>query len=110
MNKVGIHLSAGFNLSTGPLFKISLLQLHEEEHILMINLHAAIADSQSLNVFAHDFIRVYSAKVNGLQSEPRAIGLQYADYADWQRRSVDSEVYRKQLQSGQNVSPTCPSC
>ncbi len=69
-----------FDLARGPLLRALLLRLGPEEQRLVLVLHHIVADGWSLGVLA----RETSALLRG-EALPE-LALQYADYADWQRR------------------------
>ncbi|EGH34954.1 peptide synthase, partial [Pseudomonas syringae pv. japonica str. M301072] len=54
-----------FDLQHGPLLRVTLLQLDEEEHQLLVTLHHIIADGWSLNVLIDEFSRLYASAVQG---------------------------------------------
>ncbi|HVG10832.1 MAG TPA: non-ribosomal peptide synthase/polyketide synthase, partial [Thermoanaerobaculia bacterium] len=67
-----------FDLARGPLFRFRLIKM-DEEHLLLVNLHHAVSDGGSIEVFLRELAALYA----GL-SLP-ALTVQYADYAAWQR-------------------------
>jgi amino acid adenylation domain-containing protein len=68
-----------FDLGRGPLARLGHAALGPAEHALVLAIHHAIAEVQSLGVFAGDLCRAY----RGQSLEPLAI--QFADFAAWQR-------------------------
>ncbi|HET6850667.1 MAG TPA: amino acid adenylation domain-containing protein, partial [Pyrinomonadaceae bacterium] len=86
-----------FNLATGPLMRVRLFRLGEEEHVLAVTMHHIISDAWSINVLINELGLLYAAYCSG--SEPRLaeLPLQYADYAVWQRKWLEGEVYEQQL-------------
>src|SRR5271155_5096635 len=95
-----------FDLSKGPLIRMSLLTLSPDRHTLLINLSSFCADATSLDNLVREVSRCYSAVLAGenLSDEP----LQYADASQWQNdllESEDAEEGRKYWRE-QNVSIT----
>jgi amino acid adenylation domain-containing protein len=93
-----------FNLSTGPLLRVTLLCLGERSPILLATMHHIISDGWSMGVFAHEADTMRTAFGGGLPSPLPELVIQYADYAQWQRTwlqgaSLDAEVeyWRQQL-------------
>ncbi len=86
-----------FDLATGPLMRVRLFRLGEEEHVLAVTMHHIISDAWSINVLINELGLLYAAYCAG--SEPRLteLPLQYADYAVWQRKWLAGEVYEQQL-------------
>jgi hypothetical protein len=86
-----------FDLATGPLFKVTLLQLSETEHILLLNLHHIVADGWSIGVLIRELGTLYTAFVKNERSPLAALPLQYADFAEWQHQYLQGEVLATQL-------------
>ncbi|MCT7979017.1 non-ribosomal peptide synthetase [Laspinema olomoucense] len=86
-----------FNLATGPLLRISLIQLSESEHLLMLNMHHIISDGWSIGVLIQELGILYSAFVQGKSSPLPELGFQYADFAHWQREWLQGEILEHQL-------------
>ncbi|EIK94329.1 non-ribosomal peptide synthetase [Pseudomonas sp. M47T1] len=68
-----------FDLHNGPLIRVQLLRLDEQEHHLLLTLHHSISDGWSLTVLVDELASLYR------QQTPAPLPLQYADYALWQR-------------------------
>lgn len=75
-----------FNLATGPLLRITLLQLQETEHILLLNLHHIVSDGWSIGVLIRELAAVYEAISSASPSPLPPLPIQYADFAYWQRQ------------------------
>lgn len=91
VKQIILEVTAPFHLADGPLLRIRLVQLQEEEHILLIALHHIIADGWSINILVHELSTLYTAFLKDeapLLPEPQ---LQYADYALWQRAWLQGE-------------------
>ncbi|NHZ83275.1 amino acid adenylation domain-containing protein [Massilia sp. CCM 8695] len=86
-----------FDLSSGPLLRLSLLKLAGEEHVLLMSLHHIVSDGWSLNILVREFSALYVALRAGGQDPLPALPLQYADFAAWQRTTVGSEAPEREL-------------
>jgi len=93
-----------FDLSRGPLLRLRLLRLAEEEHVVLLTIHHIVADAWSLNVLVRELIATYRALASGQPSPLQALAVQYADFALWQRGwlegpTLDAEIefWREQL-------------
>ena len=78
-----------FDLSAAPLYRVALMQLRENEHVLIWVLHHTIADNWALAVLSRDAMQIYAGLLQG-HTTLADMGLpplqiQYADYAAWQR-------------------------
>jgi amino acid adenylation domain-containing protein len=94
-----------FNLTTGPLLRVKLLQIDEAEYVLLLNLHHIVADGWSIGVLIRELGVLYKAFANdegcliaspfagqtgdasnnSLSTSLPELPIQYADFAQWQR-------------------------
>ncbi|MBW4600745.1 MAG: amino acid adenylation domain-containing protein [Calothrix sp. FI2-JRJ7] len=79
-----------FDLTKAPLIRVTLLQLEEAQHVLLLSLHHIIADGWSIGVLIRELSIFYQ---NGNLPE---LPIQYADYAQWQRTWLAGEVLETQ--------------
>src|SRR5918992_3433057 len=82
-----------FDLARGPLLRVCLLKLREEEHGLLLTAHHIVADGWSREVFIRELSALYQAFSRGLPSPLVGLPIQYADFAQWQRRWLSGEVF-----------------
>ena len=86
-----------FDLGKGPLLRILLIILTNEEHMLLVTMHHIIFDGWSSDVFLQELSVLYEAYTKGEASPLPELAIQYADYAVWQRQWLEGEVLEKQL-------------
>ncbi|MEN8218026.1 MAG: amino acid adenylation domain-containing protein [Pseudomonadota bacterium] len=86
-----------FDLSKGPLFRTSLLQLGPESHILVLTMHHIISDGWSKGIFNRELSTLYTAFSQGQPSPLAPLPIQYADFAHWQRQWLTGKILEKQL-------------
>nr|WP_223514287.1 non-ribosomal peptide synthetase [Pseudomonas sp. GL-B-19] len=86
-----------FDLAVGPLLRVSLLKLADQEHVLLLTLHHIVSDGWSMNVLIDEFIRCYDAFDAGAQPPLAPLPIQYSDYALWQRRWLEAGEQARQL-------------
>jgi amino acid adenylation domain-containing protein len=86
-----------FNLATGPLLRVRLFRLGEEQHVLAATMHHIISDGWSMGVLTKELGLIYSAYTNGKPASLPALEIQYADYAVWQREWLQGEFLDQQL-------------
>ncbi|MDH0485647.1 MULTISPECIES: non-ribosomal peptide synthetase [unclassified Pseudomonas] len=86
-----------FDLTAGPLLRVRLLQLEDQEHVLLLTLHHIIADGWSLNLLIDEFLRLYDAASAGEKTELAALPIHYRDYALWQRSWLEAGEKERQL-------------
>ncbi|WGI26271.1 amino acid adenylation domain-containing protein [Halomonas alkaliantarctica] len=86
-----------FDLEQGPLLRVGLLRLAEEEQLLVVVMHHIVSDGWSIQLIIDEFAADYSARVMGETWQPPALPIQYADYALWQRQWMDAGEKECQL-------------
>jgi acyl carrier protein len=86
-----------FDLAQGPLLRVRLLRLGEQDHTLLVTLHHIVSDGWSLGVFMHELAVLYEACATGIPPPLPALPLQYADFAHWQRQWQHSAAREAQL-------------
>ncbi len=83
------HVWAPFDLQTGPLVRVRLIRTAGQAALLIV-MHHIVSDGWSLNVFVREFGMLYEAALAGRQVSLPEVG-QYADYAAWQRETLQGE-------------------
>ncbi|HEU4595055.1 MAG TPA: amino acid adenylation domain-containing protein, partial [Pyrinomonadaceae bacterium] len=84
-----------FDLTRGPLLRVTLVRLDAREHVLLLTFHHIIYDGWSFGVFMRELSALYAAYLKGDPSPLAELQVQYADYAAWQRgRLTDAETQR----------------
>ena len=85
-----------FDLTIGPLIRATLLTLDQKEHVLLLTVHRIISDDRSLALLFEELWRAYSACLKGQNAgNPELPPVQFADYAYWQRKTLNVETLRK---------------
>ena len=88
--------SRPFDLERGPLVRVGLLRLAEDDHVMHVNMHHTVTDRWSGAIFEQETGVLYEAFANNRPSPLPALPIQYADYALWQRGRAESEIYSRQ--------------
>uniref|UniRef100_UPI003F5D7809 amino acid adenylation domain-containing protein n=1 Tax=Pseudomonas sp. LRF_L74 TaxID=3369422 RepID=UPI003F5D7809 len=86
-----------FDLEKGPLLRVKLLQLAEDDHVLMLTLHHIVSDAWSTRVMVDELIQLYEACRSGQMAKLPEMAIQYADYAVWQRNWMEAGEQDRQL-------------
>ncbi|WP_414752446.1 amino acid adenylation domain-containing protein [Anabaena sp. CCY 9910] len=86
-----------FDLANGPILRVLLLRLSEQEHLLIWNMHCIVCDGASSDVFYQDLTTIYKALAEGKASPLSPLPLQYADFAHWQHQWLQGEVLESQV-------------
>jgi amino acid adenylation domain-containing protein len=91
------RLREPFDLRRGPLLRCVLVGLAEQVHVLHVTMHHIIADDWSLKLFANEMNLLYQGYSNGSAPTLPPLTVQYADYAVWQRQSLQGPKLAQQL-------------
>lgn len=93
----GEEVRRPFDLSRGPLIRTKLLQTGQAEYIFLLVMHHIVADDWSMGVFWRELTKLYEAFVMHRPSPLEDLPIQYADYAVWQCKRLQGEVFEDQL-------------
>ena len=107
-NYIQQEVHTPFDLSQGPLVRVTLLQLAPQESILLITMHHIISDGWSIAVFVQELFALYQAYSQGKPNPLPELSIQYADYALWQRQWLTGKRQDKQLQYWQQQLAGAP--
>ena len=86
-----------FDLSQGPLMRVKLIELGNEDHILLMNMHHIISDGWSVGIIIRDLIELYRAQTQNRPAHLPPLTVQYADYAWWQRELMSGIRLQNEL-------------
>ncbi|HWD31775.1 MAG TPA: amino acid adenylation domain-containing protein [Pseudomonas sp.] len=86
-----------FDLHTGPLLRVRLVRLAEDEQLLVLVLHHIVTDGWSMNLMVEELMACYAAYSQGQAPRQAALPIQYADFAAWQRQWMESGEGERQL-------------
>lgn len=125
-------LWTSFDLEAGALIRTDLIKLAHDEHLLLVAMHHLVSDGWSMDVFVSELETFYNAFSPRGQSSvvplpplapsdpltPLApvalqylppLGLQYADYAVWERRQQERPERIRQLEYWQRQLSGAPA-
>ncbi|APF18147.1 amino acid adenylation domain protein [Caldithrix abyssi DSM 13497] len=86
-----------FDLTSGPLLRITLLKFGEQHFGLLLVMHHIVSDNWSTGLFVHEIMRLYTASVQGKPANLEPLAIQYADFAVWQRKWLKGKTLQQQL-------------
>ncbi|HEY2232001.1 MAG TPA: amino acid adenylation domain-containing protein, partial [Candidatus Angelobacter sp.] len=86
-----------FDLGRGPLLRAHLLRLAEQDHLLLLTMHHIVTDGWSMGIIMQEIARLYEAYLKNEDPGLPELGIQYADYAIWQREWLQGETLERQL-------------
>src|SRR6185437_2195845 len=88
----------GFDLASGPLWRVGVVCLDHGEHVLSVVMHHIITDGWSTGVLVAELGEFYNAAVSGQQPQLPELAVQYVDYAIWQRELLSGAVLETALE------------
>jgi amino acid adenylation domain-containing protein len=93
---------AEFDLERGPLIRGRLIRLkdegEEERHALLFTMHHIVSDGWSMGVMGEELSALYGAYREKKEDPLPELGIQYADYAVWQRRQMEGTLLKRQTE------------
>src|SRR5215203_1005044 len=86
-----------FDLARGPIARFLLVELGDRERVLLAAIHHIATDGWSASVFFRELAALYGDFAAGRPASLPELPLRYADWAVWQRRTLESGVLDEQL-------------
>ncbi|MFP5287774.1 MAG: condensation domain-containing protein, partial [Thermoanaerobaculia bacterium] len=86
-----------FDLERGPVLRIRLLRLAARERLLSVAMHHIVTDGWSMGIFVREAATLYAAFSGGQPKPLPDLPLQYADFALWQRRTLEGKAFEDAL-------------
>ena len=86
-----------FDLAHGPMLRVKLLRLSDDDHVVMLTMHHIASDGWSMDVLTKEVSALYEAYNEGKESPLAELPIQYADFAVWQRGWLQGEELERQL-------------
>jgi amino acid adenylation domain-containing protein len=88
---------APFDLARGPLMRVLLARLADDDHALVIPIHHIVSDGWSMGVFFRELSTLYSAFREGRPSPLPPLPVQYGDFAVWQEDHLAGGALERQI-------------
>ncbi|KAJ8123451.1 hypothetical protein ONZ43_g606 [Nemania bipapillata] len=89
-----------FNLASEAGWRVSLIRLGEDDHILSIVMHHIISDGWSVDILRRELSQFYTAALRG--HDPLAgvkpLPISYRDFAVWQKQEKQIAEHQRQLE------------
>ena len=86
-----------FDLEKPPLFRMKIIRLDDDQHILLVTLHHIIGDQWSMGVFRKELAALYSAFSKGLPAPLAPLPFQFSDFIYWQKQLVENGAFDRQV-------------
>ncbi|MFK7784941.1 MAG: amino acid adenylation domain-containing protein [Crocinitomicaceae bacterium] len=84
-----------FDLENGPLIRMAILKLKEDEFLLYYNMHHIISDGWSMEVLIKDTMALYKEFHQGIDAELKPLSIQYKEYAAWKLEQIENGSFDK---------------
>ncbi|WP_078073550.1 non-ribosomal peptide synthetase [Streptomyces niveus] len=86
-----------FDLNAEPPLRVTLFDLGDGAHVLLVLLHHIATDGQSLRPLFDDLSAAYASRLEGAAPSWTPLPVQYADYALWQHRMLGDRADEKSV-------------
>jgi hypothetical protein len=98
-----------FDLAHGPMLRVTLVKLDQQDHLLIVVMHHIASDGWSSELFFRELAICYNGFSNGLPPDLAPLSIQYRDYALWQRESLQGQDFENLLSYWkQQIGPELP--
>lgn len=87
-----------FDLSEGPLLKVDIIKLTEEENVLIFCIHHIIGDGWSMQILVSELSSVYNTLKLDEKPELDPLKIQYKDYSIWLNDQLGKDVFKEKEQ------------
>ncbi len=98
MREARQEAGTGFDLSRGPMLRVRMVRVGEQEYVLVVVMHHIVSDGWSMGVMIREVAGLYEAYREGRESPLAELEIQYADYAVWQREWLRGEEIERQVE------------
>ena len=98
-----------FNLSEGPLHRITLYRRSACEHVLLLVMHHIVTDFWSLAVLMNEASAFYDAEIKNSPISLPELQISYADYIEWQKEMLDGDDGQRLWQYWEEQLATAPA-
>ncbi len=102
------HRNYEFDLTKAPLLKIAIINLGEDRHILLFNLHHIAGDGWSMEVLSREIVNSYNRLFLGEENDNLALPVQYKDYAYWFKNSRQEALHSSKIYWQEQLSGELP--
>ncbi|HVZ73436.1 MAG TPA: amino acid adenylation domain-containing protein [Polyangia bacterium] len=89
--------AAPFDLKRGPLVRARLLRVAPDDHVFLFNASHIVVDGISTAVIFDELSKLYEAFAAGRPSPLPELAIQFADYAIWQKETMQGEELERRL-------------
>ncbi len=89
-----------FDLDVEPGWRVLLLRLGEDDHVLSIVMHHIISDGWSVDILRQELSQFYAIALQGKSplTQVSQLPIQYRDFAVWQKQAEQTAQHQRQLE------------
>ncbi|MFF8725795.1 condensation domain-containing protein [Streptomyces sp. NPDC015171] len=80
-----------FDLAAGPLLRVLLVRVGEQDHLIALTVHHIVCDGWSIVTLFRELDALYRQERTGEPAGLRPVERQYLDFARWQRARLSGE-------------------
>ncbi|HSZ29503.1 MAG TPA: amino acid adenylation domain-containing protein, partial [Pseudonocardiaceae bacterium] len=91
------ELGAPFDPRRGPLTRVLLVRLAQDDHVLLLNQHHIVTDGWSVRILVDELAELYSAERRNVVAALAELPIQYPDFAVWQREQLSGAAWEQHL-------------
>ncbi|EJM47836.1 non-ribosomal peptide synthase, partial [Pseudomonas sp. GM33] len=95
--QIALNAEQPFDLQHGPLMRCRLIRLDARQQVLVLTFHHIVTDGGSLPILLQEFTQLYGQLSAGQAVQLAEPGIQYADFARWQRLWLEAGEADRQL-------------
>lgn len=99
---IGNVIATAFDLDRGPLFKICVIKVAENSHVIAFVIHHIICDGETISILFREFVERYNTLANGNELASPALRIQNSDYTEWQNQFLMSQESNQHLEFWRN--------
>ncbi|TWH51491.1 non-ribosomal peptide synthetase, partial [Dulcicalothrix desertica] len=96
-----------FNLETGPIARVTLFHITDQDYILLLSIHHIACDGWSIWILLDELLLLYAGQKDGVAVSLIPINSTYKDFVNWQAQLLNSsekesmQVYWQQELAGE---------
>lgn len=96
-SKLCEYVSEPFDLTRGPLLKVFLLRLEDDDYILLVVTHHIVSDGWSRANMFRELSKQYSCYTDGKSVSAEPLVVQISDYSAWQDSRFKNDSFRSHM-------------
>lgn len=97
-----------FELHKSPLLRTVLVKNQSGETTLLLNIHHIISDDWSMGLLLQELSQLYKDFDQNVEPVLPLLPIQYSDYAAWQRKWLQGDIFEQQLTFWQSQLRNAP--